>query len=385
MIKIAYLDYSDIFSGAEKSLYSLIKYLDKHEIEPILICLYPRKHLEPYQSLNIPIVYLSKKIKWWMGRDYTKYAPRGSDFIKRFIFTCKLIIQLKKAKIDILTINLIRIDSFWYVFLPKLFGVKVVFFARSYPGGIPSRFLIKFCDYIICVSDLVKQNYLKKQKTDHIIKIHNPVEVPNLKLSKTDAKYLIKLKIDRNYMASIGLLQEHKGHDTAIKTFAALVNYYPNFDLIIAGGGCENELQRLTNLVEKFGIANRVVITKEQIPNIELVYLASEIILSLTKNGEAFGRIPFEGAAYKVPVIAPNIGAAPELITNEVNGILVDPLDELEIRFYIEKLIGDITFRKKIVENGYMMVEKNLNPSTYSEKITSVYRLITSSKRNNWH
>jgi glycosyltransferase involved in cell wall biosynthesis len=379
MINIAYLDYSDIFSGAEKSLFSLIKYLDKNEIEPTIICLYPRPHLGNYESLNIPIIYLSERIKWWMGRDYSKHAPRGSDFVKRFIFTCKLIIQLKKAKIDILTINLMRIDSFMYVFLPKLFGVKVVLFALSYPGGIPSRFLIKFCDYIICVSDLVKQNYLKKQNTDHIINIHDSVEVQDVKLTKTEAKNLLKLDINRNYISSIGMLQDHKGHDTAIKVFFSLSINYPNLDLIIAGGGSEIELHRLTNLVNKFGIANRVVFTKEQIPNIELVYIASEIILSLTKNGEAFGRIPFESASFRIPVIAPNIGAAPELITNEVNGILVDPLDELKIRFYIEKLIGDIPFRKKIVGNGYDLVKKNLNPSSYAEKISAVYRLITSS------
>jgi glycosyltransferase involved in cell wall biosynthesis len=177
------------------------------------------------------------------------------------------------------------------------------------------------------------------------------------------------------------MLQVHKGHDTAIKVFFSLSHNYPNHDLIIAGGGCENELRRLTNLVEKFGIVNRVIFTKEQIPNIELVYLASEIILSLTKNGEAFGRIPFEGASYRVPVIAPNIGAAPELITNEVNGILVDPLDELKIKFYIEKLIGDSSFRKNTVENGYKMVEANLNPVTYAGNISDVYRLLLQTER----
>jgi len=43
-IKIAFLEYSDIFSGAEMSLYSLVKYLDPNKFESTIYFRYPLEH-----------------------------------------------------------------------------------------------------------------------------------------------------------------------------------------------------------------------------------------------------------------------------------------------------------------------------------------------------
>lgn len=64
---------------------------------------------------------------------------------------------------------------------------------------------------------------------------------------------------------------------------------------------------------------------------------------------EGFGIAYLEAMGFGLPVIAPRIGAAPELIRHDQNGYLVDPTDPQMIARYIEQLHRDRTL---LVEMG---------------------------------
>ena len=114
-IKIAYLDQSHIYSGAESSLNSMIKYLDKDLFEPIIIFKFPLDHQKRYSNLDCKKIFLFEKIKWWMGSDRWKRPIRGSDFFTRIILGLKLAFLVKKNNVDVLHINLMKPNSFWWV------------------------------------------------------------------------------------------------------------------------------------------------------------------------------------------------------------------------------------------------------------------------------
>jgi hypothetical protein len=176
--KIAFLEYSDIFSGAEGSLYSLIKYLDPKEFESILLFRYPLSHQERYADLKCKVHYLAREKKWWMGSDYWTKPIRGTDMFKRFIFGLKILFFAKKEKIDILHINLLRPDTFWCAWFAKLFGIKVVGHSRSDTmHWIPSKKLQEQLDAVICVSDFVREKVLLKfPEMTSAYTIYDPVD-----------------------------------------------------------------------------------------------------------------------------------------------------------------------------------------------------------------
>jgi len=89
-IKIAFLEYSYIFSGAENSLSSLITYLDKDKFDIRIYFQFPMEHHQRYDELKCQKTYLFNKKKWWMGSDYWNNPIRGTDFLKRFLFALKL-------------------------------------------------------------------------------------------------------------------------------------------------------------------------------------------------------------------------------------------------------------------------------------------------------
>ncbi|MDO9207667.1 MAG: glycosyltransferase family 4 protein [Sulfuricurvum sp.] len=383
-IKIAFLDYSNIFSGAEMSLHSLINYLDPNVFESLIYFRYPQDHQERYADLACEKRYLAQDKKWWMGSDRWKKPIRGSDFLKRLIFGFKLARMAKKEKIDILHINLILKDTFLWALLPRLFRIKVVSHSRSdLMNWIPSFFIQKQCNAIICVSDFVKDKVLTKYHNSPAYTVYDPVDFNYYQDGITKEQALKSLGINpkQRLLSSVGLLSAHKGHDMAIRVFARFAEQFPNHILMIAGGGNDNELKRLKQLAIEKGMGNRVIFTEKQIANIATVYRASDLIFSLTTRGEAFGRVPFEGNACDAVVIAPAKGAAIELIRDNETGFLVDPLNEEAILLKTLYILQHPAEAETIVAQGKSYFSQMLSPEYSAQKVSEIYHTVMKESR----
>lgn len=67
---------------------------------------------------------------------------------------------------------------------------------------------------------------------------------------------------------------------------------------------------------------------------------------------EPFGIVFIEAMQRKLPIISCKVGALPDMIKQNVNGILVKPFDEIELQKALEKLLNDKDLRKKMGEEG---------------------------------
>jgi len=378
-LKIAFLDFSHVFSGAEQSLFDLLSNLDKNEIEGFLYFIYPQQHQERYLNIGINFVYLESGAKWWFaGKRINKI--RGSGFVSSCLLALKFAFDAKRKGISILHINLMNRKVFWWLFWSKLFGLKTIAHCRSnFWTFIPRKYLQKLCDGIICVSEHVKQMVTKYYRHKNLVVIYDPIDLAvfNTKNSIKDAKNSLKLLENRRMVASVGLLNENKGHDTAIKAFSIFASDFDNLDLLIAGGGKQNELLKLKKIVKNLNLTNRVFFTEEQIQTPELIYTASEFIYSLTKKGEAFGRVPFEAGACERVSFVPNRGAALEFFDDEINGMVVNPEDFEKIAEKSVKLLKNENLKNKIANSIMLLVKNKLSSSKYSSEISAFYKKIS--------
>jgi glycosyltransferase involved in cell wall biosynthesis len=350
-IKVAYLDTSYIFSGAENCLLYLLKSFDRNHIEPLLIFNFPREHQIRYNSANCERLFLFSSRKWWMGSDYWQNPMRGSDFVSRLILAMKLTYVLKKRKIEIIHINLANNKIFWSVFIPKLFNIKVVIHCRSDTmKWIPNKLIQFFTDGIISVSDFVKNKVKIKYTKSFVTTVYDAIPMSSMQtesVQKIIAKRQLGIDPEIILLSSVGLLVEHKGHDTAIEVFFHLKKYNEKLKLLVAGGGSEDELKRLEKIVQKYDLKGSVIFTQNQIDNIEIVYLASNLIFSLSKKGEAYGLVPFEAISYGIPVLLPNLGGGAEVL-KDIYSHLVNPLDVDEI---VKKATNIFENYDDIIEN----------------------------------
>lgn len=378
-IKVAYLDYSFVFAGAERVLYTIIDNLDKEKYDPYLIFPFPREYQDQYKSLNCKTHYLSGKLTWWHGSEYWKNPVRGTDLIKRMIFGYRLAKYLRKEGIKLLHVNLLRPDCYWWLNPCKDAGIKIIGHFRSQAlEWIPSAKVQQCCRLVLCVSNYSRSRFVTKGEFVESRPLYDSIDINTFRCSitKSQAKAKLGFKDDCLLMSSVGQLSPHKGHDNAIKAFGKVSNKYPNAKLLIAGGGRQNDLDNLKNLAIEYGVAERVVFTEKQVSNIHEVYRASDLVLSLTKVGEAFGLVPFESSILGTPFIAPKFGAVTEFIKDMENGRLVDTNNVDEIASAIDWTFTHydeaMAMNKKVIE----LINKKLTPSVMTANLQKVYEEI---------
>lgn len=364
-IKVAYLDYSPHFAGAERALYTIISHLDRDRFEPVLVFPFPYEHHHRYDDLNCEKIYLSDDVKWWMGSDRWKKPIRGTDFIKRTIFGYRLVKQLSKRGIDILHVNLLRPDCLMWLWFCKKHRIKVVGHFRSLPmEWVPLVSVQKRCDVIISVSNIVREHAMSTYVHPHNKVIYDSILL-SARNSKTSAKKMI---------SSVAALFPNKGHDNAIMAFAKIANKYPDYELHIVGGGYGNELQRLKAIANDTTCPERIKFTEKQVSNVEEYYAQSQLVLSLTKEGEAFGLVPFEAALCGTPTIVPNRGAVTELLEDGISGIMVETLDVDAIAERIDWALSHNDKCTEICSKTLEVIESRLTPEIMDRHIMDVYR-----------
>ena len=330
-IKVAFLDYSNIFAGAERALHTIISHIDRNRFEPVIIFPFPQEHHTLYNNLDCKKIYLSKNKQWWMGRDRWEKPLRGTDFLARTINGIKLASTLRKINARILHVNLLRPDSLMWLLPSSLSSIKIIGHFRSHTRDwVPPSIVQQRCDKIICVSEFAKKVFLSVQKSQSPIVIYDSIDLSNLytNITKTEARQSLGLPIKGTIFASIGQLSSRKGHDTAIHAFAKIINTFPNTNLFIAGGGSKEQLATLKSIANIYPtLQGKIHFSEGQIENISIVYRAADLTLSLTKDGEAFGLVPYESAWMGTPFIGPITGAITEFVKDKDNGLLADTTD----------------------------------------------------------
>ncbi len=377
-LKIAFLDYSDIFAGAERVLHSYISNFDSDKFEPILIFPYPKEHHKSYGNLNCKKEYLVDKARYWMGRYYWDHPVRGADFLARTIWGWKLAAFLKKNKVDILHVNLLRPDCLMWILPSKMSGIKIVGHVRSHedewvsPGSVQ-----KCCDVICYVSDYCRSRNTKNGEKVHCETLYDSIDIESLHshLTKQEAKRLFGVTYDSFLISSVGQLCDYKGHDNAIKAFGMIADKYDKSCLLIAGGGDEEYLKYLEGLANSYPdeISGRIKFTRTQISNVSDLYRASDLVLSLSKGGEAFGLVPYEAALIGTPFIGPNLGAITEFVASHDNGLLVDTENFKTIADEICWAIDHPRECHDMVKKLSAIVIERLTPQTAVRNLEQIY------------
>lgn len=379
MKRIIFIDNSNIFAGAEYCLLNIISKLNKENYNCTLCCLFPQPHHQIYKNNGIKIVYRTKKNKWWMGSEYFRKTVRGTDLLKRIILSLLLIKIILKNKPNIIHFNLLRTNNYFDIVVSKFFKVKIVGHIRSLKSQCKIKNItIKKCDQIICTSEFVYKENFSITFLRNVHYIYDPIKSESYDTSSLDKDFIRKkYSIDKHslVLVSVAILDQRKGHDTAIVVLSELVSKGIDAKLIIAGGSLNTgnkELLRLKSLALYYKVLDRIIFTGH-VANIAEIYAVGNIILALSKDGEAFGRVPLEAASAKRIVISSNLGAAPEIVIDGITGFLVKPTNILEICNKILFILDNGAIVTKMIEVAYMRVLNEFSVENHVKSLIQSY------------
>tara|TARA_B100000745_G_scaffold116131_1_gene74974 strand:- start:769 stop:1710 length:942 start_codon:yes stop_codon:yes gene_type:complete len=96
-------------------------------------------------------------------------------------------------------------------------------------------------------------------------------------------------------------------------------------------------------------------------------------ILVVPSRIESIPQVIKEAFFLQVPVIATNVGGIPELISNNITGLLVPPENPEAMTDAINELLSDNNTKQKLSKNAFKFINKNFSWDVLIEKYIKLY------------
>ncbi|MFA7676590.1 MAG: glycosyltransferase family 4 protein [Candidatus Omnitrophota bacterium] len=181
--------------------------------------------------------------------------------------------------------------------------------------------------------------------------------------------------------ARIGLA---KGCDTSIKAINLVIQMFPDVMLVLAGskniidwgGSQQKDIAYMVNLIEHFGLKDKVLIDMYSLDEVKELYELSEICLYPSTGSEPFGLTMLEAMAMAKPMVVTNAGGMPEVIKDGINGFIVSVRDFEALAAKISQLLEDSKLKRRFGYTGRQIVESQYTKQKVTQDTIAVYRKV---------
>lgn len=226
--------------------------------------------------------------------------------------------------------------------------------------------LIQNADLVLALSEFTKRvnkeifNYSKD-----ITVIYNGISIIGANRYKEVSDY--------KSVVFAGTLAEKKGVLSLVKAWEKVVLEIPSARLFIYGKGDGDILEKVNRIIsyktrgsiELKGYVNRSKLSE--------IYVSASCAI-FPSYAESFSMAPLESMLIGCPTIFTKRASGEELITHEINGLLIDPDNIQEITTTIIKILSD---RKSAIEmgrKGAELVKKKFNISIIANQHINLYQ-----------
>lgn len=179
----------------------------------------------------------------------------------------------------------------------------------------------------------------------------------------------------RNFVVGcIGTIDfETKGQDLVVDAARILLGTCPQVDIVIVGDG--PDAGRLRSLCAD--LSNVTVIDWQD--DVEAQYRQIDALVQPSRV-EAFGSTILEAMSTAVPVIATDVGGIPEILRNDVNGIMVERNSAVAIAGAITRLANDVSLARRLAASG-KRTSSRFSAKRMAQEYYSEYLIVLASEQ----
>lgn len=240
------------------------------------------------------------------------------------------------------------------------------------------RFLLIYTDRIICVcrSDYDKAIAVKVAVTAQTSIIYNGIEIDKFASPQADkaahnklqdsARQIFGIDPTEFVFGNVGRLHEQKGHKFLLQAFARVTN---RARLAIVGDGeLRNEL---VILADKLKIRDRVSFLGARSDIHEFLTAIDVFVMPSLWEGQPIALL--EALASGKPCIASDVDGIPEIITDGVNGYLVEPRDIDKLASMMNATIEDPDLLERFSNSGVSAISPKFLAHNMAMAIAGIY------------
>jgi glycosyltransferase involved in cell wall biosynthesis len=245
------------------------------------------------------------------------------------------------------------------------------------PDNVVMRGLLKYsfgkADAITVLSKITKRE-LKKLSAKPVDLVPFGVEIRRFKNVPASEPQTIL------HIGAIRTLSEKYGIEFLIRAFGNLCKKYDHIHLDLVGDGPLKA--SLVALVMNLGINTRVTFHgyinqhTEERRYMELLNSFAIFVIPSIIDSETFGVAAVEASSCSIPVVASDVGGLPEVIEDQVTGILVPPKDVARLSKALDDLISSPEKRLSMGINGRKKVEQEYNWEENVNRMLAIYERV---------
>lgn len=196
-------------------------------------------------------------------------------------------------------------------------------------------------------------------------------------MTTADARRLFGIPPDAFVVGIVGGFAEGKGHHHLLHGLRLARDREPELAEYLWGlfvgersGDTGTYTSELRSIRNSFPFRDRIIFSPF-LDNPVAAYRAMDIFV-LASHSETFGMVVQEAMSSGCPVIATNAGGVPEIITTEVDGLLIPPMSPEAIAGAIVRLWHDPHLRRRLAGAGRRTCIERYDPTRATERFASI-------------
>jgi len=385
---ILYIITKSVWGGATKYVYDLATHLPS-EFEVAVAAGGQGKFAQEIKKANLPYFEI---------KNFQRTINPFKDLLAGF----EILSLLFKLKPDIIHVNSSKAGgivgkAIWYYKLFSRRKARLIFTVHGWAFNEDrpqwqislikffSRLTALFCDKIICVSEHDCQIALKNKiaPADKLVAVHNGIDVKAISfLSREEAQKKLLGHTSPLVIGTIAEWTKNKGlfylleafRDSPLGTVLQRRTVPKGLSLsvalVIIGSGENPDKEKMYQFIEKNNLKNIHLI--EWIDN-AAVYLRAFDIFILPSIKEGLPYTIIEAVAAGVPIITTNVGGIPEMIDDNVSGILIQPKNSHQLAEKITYLINNPEKAQDMAQKARQKTEQEFSLEKMIEKTKNLY------------
>ena len=381
MISILYVSNTAKMSGAEFSLLSLMKGLDREQLRALLLLPEEGLFADRAREMGIELLIVPSMIRFG--------EVHGLATLPRAIKTIWRIVKIIRRQ----RVRVVHANSPRAAYIGGLAGRLAGAFTLTHVRDIDqspflsltkSRMLGFLTDKIIAVSQATADaifvvNPALRGKTEVV---YNGIDLKGITVPpRQEIRGRLGISSSVKLIGAVGVIHPAKGQDILIRAAARISAVFPSLKVLLIGQvfhrNDESYGMKLKELVSELGIKDNVIFTGFR-DDIFALIQALDVFVHPAIFRDPLPRTLLEAAACGRPIVATKTGGIPEIIDDGISGILVEPGDAAALAVAVisllqhphEALCLGVAARKKI--------EQDFPIHKHVSAITKIYRSFAS-------
>jgi L-malate glycosyltransferase len=316
-----------------------------------------------FKVIEVPMLELSRR--WQSILFYIPVLTRSAYCVRKIV---------KEHRID-----LVHVNDFYNLIMPlwrscggrTLYVCHVNFVPDRFPSLLRKLWIsshLNFANSIIAVS----QHVLRQLPISNKI-----ICIPNALPAQRNADPENRQR--RKVLLFVGNFMEGKGQDMAIRSFALIAKFHPQWKLRFIGGDMglrKNRVYRagLVTLSEGLNVEEQVE-WEDFSGDVKHEYEEASIALNFSRS-ESFSLTVQEAMFYGCPVIATQSGGPEELIEDHHSGLLVGVDDTNAMSEAMSYLIENPEACSRIGRNAARSIREKCSTANTVDQLDRVYQAV---------